>query len=412
MNRVLILALAVIWSSSNVYCQEAGTDLIVGKSYVLNSNVLGEAREIQVYLPEGYDTTTVKTYPVLYILDGQHYFLHGVAYQNSLRFRDKTPPFIVVGINTDTRKRRILFYEDSQKFISFLKDEVIPFVDGNFRTKKAAERMYFGWEMAGGLGLELVGEYTELFSGYFLAGTTHSGRRREAVIQLRNDANRKQPYLLFVIAPEETWTARDTVFMANFDGENAKPQRWRYGVLDREDHYTTPGKAIHEGLADYFHDYKPIRYYTLKGYDDFGGLEALAAYYQTRGLRYDLPTDIHRETKHFLLLNAVKEENYQRFQEYVDEFDGYLESYTRPLWFDRFARFYLANDNTERARHLFETGLEQFPESSLLHFGLGESYQQTGKVSKAKKSYQMAIKIAGENEEKNLGKYQEALDSL
>ncbi|MEO9965538.1 MAG: alpha/beta hydrolase-fold protein [Reichenbachiella sp.] len=391
--------------------QLSGSDIVIGQTHVISSEILNEDREIQIYLPVGYDTLLQKTYPVLYVMDGQEYFMQGIAYQNMLRFRDKTPAFIVVGIKTDRRRRRELMYNESDAFIDFIKRELIPFVDNNFRTKKEKERIYFGWEMGGGLGLELVGEHAGLFSGFILASTTHSGRRMDAIYE-RDIDNSTAEYMLFVVAPEETWAASDSLFISRFRNENNPNSRWRYGILDREDHYTTANKAIHEGLSDYFHDYKPIRYYSLQEYDDYGGLKALRSYYEKRGIRYDLPSEIHKETRHFLLLNALNENNYTRFENYVNEFDGYLASYTRPLWFNRFGRFYLANDKIDQSIELFKTGLSKFPEASLLHHGLGDVYHALGKRKLAKQSYQKAIEIAIENDESELVEYQSSLKNL
>ena len=143
----------------------------------IKSSILNEDRTIQIYTPDGYAESD-KKYPVLYVLDGQEYFLLGLAYQDMLRFRDKSPEFIVVGINTDRRKRRVLFYNESDKFINFLETELIPFMDTNYRTKKEKERLFFGWEMGAGLGFEILAERNDLFSGFILASPTHSTDKR------------------------------------------------------------------------------------------------------------------------------------------------------------------------------------------------------------------------------------------
>ena len=45
------------------------TPIVIGQSYALPSAVMDQAREINVWLPPGYERSG-QTYPVLYVLDG------------------------------------------------------------------------------------------------------------------------------------------------------------------------------------------------------------------------------------------------------------------------------------------------------------------------------------------------------
>ena len=45
------------------------TPIVIGRSYALPSAIMGQTREINVWLPPGY-ADSGKTYPVLYVLDG------------------------------------------------------------------------------------------------------------------------------------------------------------------------------------------------------------------------------------------------------------------------------------------------------------------------------------------------------
>ena len=393
-KSILTLISITFFIAIKSYSQGNSTDIVVGKNYKIVSKILNETRGIQVYIPDNYSKEKNRSYPVLYVLDGQEYFMHGVAYQNMLRFRDKSPGFIVVGINTDRHKRRNLFYKESKKFTSFLKRELIPFIDTNFRTKKEKERLYFGWEMAGGLGFELLANQINLFSGYFIASPTHSTEKR--MNALKNMIIKKDKFLLITSAPEERWITKDTAFLSILKNHSAN-KLWRYSVLEREDHYSTPLKTIHEGLSDYFTDYKPIRLRTLKAYDDYGGLAALKVYYNGRGVRYDLSTEIHKETKHFLLLNAMKEDNYKRFDYYANEFDGYIETNTRDLWFDRYARFYLKHHNIEKALYLYQYGINKLPNSSMLYEGIGTLYKRKKDNKKALRAFTKALELDSNN---------------
>ncbi|MCJ8269702.1 MAG: esterase family protein, partial [Psychrosphaera sp.] len=116
----------------------------LGEMITMESKVLGEERSFQVYLPPGYHQSS-KQYPVLYVLDGQWYFTNAVAIGQSLRLPNILPQMIVVGIVNSNPRRRQLFGAQTEQFQQYLADEVLPFVDSNFRTSK--ERLLFGWEM-------------------------------------------------------------------------------------------------------------------------------------------------------------------------------------------------------------------------------------------------------------------------
>ena len=69
---LLILTISQI---SFLHAQEQMEDVILGKRINFQSEVLGEERQIMVYLPTGYHQTKTK-YPVLYLLDGRAHFQH------------------------------------------------------------------------------------------------------------------------------------------------------------------------------------------------------------------------------------------------------------------------------------------------------------------------------------------------
>ena len=380
MNKIgfLLISLCML-NSINIQSQkDHSKENVIGSKHFIKSKFLNQEREILVYTPPSYDASIDKSYPVLYILDGQEYFLHGIAYQDMLRFKEKTPPFIVIGIKTDRKLRRTLFYNESERFKAFLIEELIPYVDSNYRTAKEKERLYFGWEMAAGLGFEVLAENPTVFSGYMLASPTHSTENRmKALRDLQNNEANK---LLFVSAgAEETWIHKDSDFLSCI-GEFKSSH---FAFYENEDHYSTPAKTMHEGLSIYFNDYDAVRLRTLQALKDYGGIEVLEEYYKSRGERYGLSTEIHRETQHFLILSAEKENNMEVFENFIKRFDTYIPTITRDLWINRYARFYLKHQMNAKAISLFNLGLEKFPKSTLILNGLGDAYKANGNTDKA-----------------------------
>jgi predicted alpha/beta superfamily hydrolase len=53
------------------------TEIVVGETVTIASEVLGEDRRVRVHLPEGYGDGEDR-YPTLFVLDGRDHFLQGI----------------------------------------------------------------------------------------------------------------------------------------------------------------------------------------------------------------------------------------------------------------------------------------------------------------------------------------------
>lgn len=146
--------------------QESNSQLVIGTQHTLQSAVLDQDRVIDIYTPEGYSASE-KAYPVLYILDGQWYFLSGVAVQKALRTPGAIPEMIVVGIHNSNPLRRTLFDDENERFTEFLEKELMEYIDVNYRTTE--ERVIFGWEAAAYYTSELIFKKPELFEGAIIS---------------------------------------------------------------------------------------------------------------------------------------------------------------------------------------------------------------------------------------------------
>ncbi|WP_299619287.1 alpha/beta hydrolase-fold protein [uncultured Tenacibaculum sp.] len=395
---------------NNIHAQEINSNFI-GEKHIVNSDILKEKREISIYLPENYQHTKTD-YPVLYILDGQRYFLNGILYQNTLKWQEKTPDFIVIGINTNNRKRRKLFFDDSKMFIDFLDNELIPYVDRNYRT--SSKRLFFGWEMAGGLAIELLAQSQSMFSAYFIASPTHiNATRLDTLKKKLMSKDNVNEFIYFSISPEESWSIPSLESLSEILKEHASSGlKWYYKILNEENHHSTPTKTIHEGLNKYFWDYPYLRFYSLKEFIDFGGISALKEYYIKRGKKYNLSKEIHMDTKHFLLLQSMKENNFVSFDFFMNEFKGFYKSKTRDIWFNRYAQFYLKHQKPNEAIEILTVGFEKFQNSSIILGGLGDAYVNIGDKVKAKKHYIKAIDLASRNGDKNIKAYKSKLEQI
>jgi predicted alpha/beta superfamily hydrolase len=140
-------------------------------SYILSSKILGEEREILVYLPIRNDKTHTG-YPVLYHLDGDEIQLGGileVPERTSSKY--KVPELIYVSVvNTDRTRDmspvRTSFCENpgADHFMNFFSRELIPYIDKNFHTSPF--RILCGQSYSSVFTLYTLLEEPSLFHGY------------------------------------------------------------------------------------------------------------------------------------------------------------------------------------------------------------------------------------------------------
>lgn len=85
------------------------TSLSIGKSIKIKTIILGELRDLNIYLPISYSNASSKAYPVTYLLDGalDEDFIHisGIVQFGSFSWINMIPESIVVGIGNIDRKR-------------------------------------------------------------------------------------------------------------------------------------------------------------------------------------------------------------------------------------------------------------------------------------------------------------------
>ena len=371
-QKTVIFIFFFFVSQFSYFSQNKASNFVVGETINLSSQILNQEREIQIYLPEGYKTSKEKC-PVIYVFDSQKYFLNAIAYQQNLRFQKETPGFIVVGIKTNNAERRKIYNSESTKFSNYLEKELIPFIDSKYRTLPT-ERVFFGWQRAAAFGIEILASKPNLFKGYFIASPTFLTAKRVANIEnLLDRSSKLDNYLYFTLGDVEAWSLDNTNALAEILKKKAnKKMNWKYELFTNENHYSTTIVTMNNGLKTFFKDYAPIRYYSLKNYTKDGGIEGLKQLFKSRGKRYQISTSIHENTKRYLFLLAVKENDFKIFTELDTAFPGFLTSFSRDNMLERFGQFYVKHKAYKKAIDYYKTGIQKFPSSKILKEKLKE----------------------------------------
>jgi predicted alpha/beta superfamily hydrolase len=159
------------------------TEFSIGKSIEIQSVILGETRVLNIYLPPHYQSDTLISYPVVYLLDGSkdEDFIHvaGIVQFGSFPWVNIIPESIVVGIANVDRKRDFTYPSQkkldqqefptagkSEDFIDFIEKELQPFIDATFRTN--ATKTIIGQSLGGLLVTEILVKRPDLFSNYII----------------------------------------------------------------------------------------------------------------------------------------------------------------------------------------------------------------------------------------------------
>ncbi|MES1213911.1 MAG: alpha/beta hydrolase-fold protein [Bacteroidota bacterium] len=139
--------------------------------HLYKSNIIGESREYYVYTPPGYDPLSSQTYPVLYLLHGMGDDARGwtqSGYSNiildNLIYQKRALPMIIVYTLGYGEPGGAMAKESFERFTQSLTDEIIPFVEKDYRAdKKSSQRAIAGLSMGGAQALLAGLNHPELF---------------------------------------------------------------------------------------------------------------------------------------------------------------------------------------------------------------------------------------------------------
>lgn len=154
-------------------------DIVIGKIDSLQSEILNENRKLMVYVPKGGSES--KTYPVIYLLDGDAHFTTIVGMIEHLSENTLIPQMMIVAIPNTNRNRDLtpskaqasppMVPEDLSEqsgggkiFLAFMEKELFPHIEKNYPT--SPYRMFIGHSFGGLLVMDALNDKPELFTSY------------------------------------------------------------------------------------------------------------------------------------------------------------------------------------------------------------------------------------------------------
>lgn len=154
---VLVIGVVLLLGIGKMFCQNRVF------STEINSKNLNEKRKLWIYLPKNYTETTEK-YPVLYMHDAQNLFDSKLSFAGEWEVDETLDSLfakvIIVGIEHGNQKRleELTPYPHEKygggkadSYLKFAIEEVMPYINSNYRTKTDAANTWMMGSSLGGL---------------------------------------------------------------------------------------------------------------------------------------------------------------------------------------------------------------------------------------------------------------------
>lgn len=169
MYRTYFLSFALLFVLQGSFGQNSNKPICFGEKITVKSEVLNQDRDIQIRLPDDYDTSN-EEYTVHYVLDGEITFTCYSSIVQLKYFSRKIPKAIVVGIPNVNRSFDMNPKENATNFLKFITHELIPEIDTKYRTN--TKRILTGYSMAGNFVINALLHQSNYFD-MFLSGSPY-----------------------------------------------------------------------------------------------------------------------------------------------------------------------------------------------------------------------------------------------
>ncbi len=232
----------------------------------LHSSETGRDYDLYIRLPEDYFKYPKVKYPVLYLLDAQWDFKLLDSIYGSLHYDGFIPQMIIVGITysgeepdyetlramdyTPVHQKNLVGSGDAPKFLAFIKDRLIPFIDENYHARPS-ERYLMGSSFGGTFTLYTLFSEPELFTGYVAAspatvyGDNYAFEQEAAYYQEHKDL----PARLFISVGEmESLLQPVKIYMDVLESRNYTGLKLETRIISEEGHSSSKTEAFNRGL--------------------------------------------------------------------------------------------------------------------------------------------------------------------
>lgn len=256
--------------TTNAYAQYPRVDIPGSEVRKITSSIVaGQEYELQILLPGSHKTSN-KKYPVIYLMDSQWDFpllkcLYGEHYYDGF-----IPELIVVGVTwggvnpnpdslrardyTPTKEARSPQSGGADKFLSFMKEELFPFIEKNYKADNN-NRTLMGCSLGGLFTLYTLFTKPELFTGY-AAASPAVGWDREVLYKYEKEFSERKlakPVRVYMtIGDVERSRPRYEIFAKRMTSRNYALVSLKSKILENTGHSGTKSETFGRGMQYVF----------------------------------------------------------------------------------------------------------------------------------------------------------------
>ena len=219
------------------------------------SQILEQTRSVLIHIPNNYDSSK-KSYPVLYLLDGERHLAHAILATRLYFELDVIPELIVVAIENhkEDGARENDFYHNKTAFSIFLGVELQRYVDKNYRTDKGST--LFGHSLAALFAIDLLANQSDFFNNYIVASPPLQNKVDNIYRKLMNQkVDRVKTLYLTVAAKKEEGQSAYDAYMQFVEllSANAPPKlSWEHELMEDQSHISIYYIAFFKGISKVF----------------------------------------------------------------------------------------------------------------------------------------------------------------
>jgi predicted alpha/beta superfamily hydrolase len=247
----------------SAFAQDPGEKVSIGEKTVVHSSILNEDRNVHVFLPEGYSRSQDR-YPVLYILYSEapdYHFNTGVV-AGLCRLR-LIPPMITVAFDLGDGMRDLTPTKSpdygptsggAANFLGFIKDELIPYIEKNFRA--GPERLFWSHSIGGLFGLYALLKEPDVFSSVLVSSPFFVYDREERSLINHTKAfldgrEGQENFLYICVGDEPRLVPEIEAFLHILEGSKPQGLKWKYVKMPGESHMSILARSLTECLRAY-----------------------------------------------------------------------------------------------------------------------------------------------------------------
>ncbi|MBW2960285.1 alpha/beta hydrolase-fold protein [Mesonia aestuariivivens] len=331
---------------------------------VVASKILKQKRDIKIQLPRNYSSNTEKSYPVIYVLDGDYLFEPVAGNVDYYSYWEDMPEAIVVGINQRGYRNKDVFYDKvnffpadtGADFFEFVGMELMPVIDKNYRTANFSIAM--GHDLTANFINYFLFKEKPLFKGYVNLSPDYASEMHDRIANSLEFAEQKTWYYLATGSEDVNNLRTDILqFHQKMSSLSNDLVHYYFDDFENQNHYNLVGKAIPSALQQMFIVYRPIA------------------------------------QKDFRKLSTKESENYYQYlenkYEQIQELYG-LQIPVRSNDILEISELIIKEEKWDQLKDLAKLAEQEHPDKMIGNYLMGMYYEKEGDPKRALKEYQSA----------------------